>query len=162
MRMLFLNDLWLGLQVWIWLAIAGVLLLSIILIISLVCRKKKKAKAKIKADEDYRKNNEFLGPKYYTNFEGTFKAENGVRIVVKANHLWIVETTGKTTRMSSVSDLTPTVAGDIVYIVDKDLTTKVVKVGDDYEKITKETVNYQTVTFVSTAQVTLNNVNYNR
>ena len=134
---------------WAWVAIAGgVLLLIVLLIVLLVVAKKKKAKKSVEI--------------VYENYEGQFVSENAAKIIVAGPNVWLIDANGKTELVKSADDETPNSNGDKIYYVNSDVVTRIVKVGDDFEKIETKQSNYLTVSFVSKTQVKVGETVYIR
>ncbi|MDL2292334.1 hypothetical protein LJC17_01880 [Acholeplasma sp. OttesenSCG-928-E16] len=156
------EPFWGGLAVYIWLIIGLALLLVIALVIVLLAVKSSKKKKAEKALVAAKEAGEFLGADAYKSFEGLYFNDSGAKIIISGSKVWLINQNGKTDLINSADDSVPVAEGEKIYVLDHDVITKVIKVGDDYEKIEKDQINYLTLTFVNKAKVLIGDVAYMR
>lgn len=154
----FVETSWL-LPNWAWVAIAAAVVVIIVLLIIFLTKSSKKKKKNKKEKEDFTTE---LGEKEYESFEGLYFNEKGEKVIVSGPNLWLIDVHGKTELIKSNDSETPNSEGEKIYFVNSETISKVVKVGDDYQKTETKQSNYLTVFFVNKARLSIGDTIYSR
>jgi len=136
---------------WAWIAIGGGVIVLIIIVIIIVIVKKSK-----------KKTSDVVHEVIWPDFEGQYITEQGSKLIIAGANAWMVDSNGKTELVKAVDDKAPSVAGDKIYYINSDVITRVVKVGDDYERLESKQSNYITISFLTKAQAKIGDTIYSR